>query len=227
MLKLKPKDQQTVSVAPLLPTKMKDLDKPPTRLIIKSRDEYPLSGFASTLETISAVNINLHRIDRRLLQLENLQSLNLSENSIKALPEEMKNLSLVELFLSGNHLEELPLGLCFGNLAKSLKTLDLSRNSLTHLPQTLVQLESLIQLKLDCNQLQVFPRNFGKLNTLRFLSASSNKLAVLPFSFSKLKLESLDMFNNPFQASGLVRRCKNLSMPGLMELSARVVKKYR
>lgn len=206
---------------------MKDLEKPPTRLVIKLRGEYPTNSFPPTLETVLAVNINLHRVDRRLLELDNLKVLDLSENSVKALPEEMKNLSLVELFLSGNQLEEIPLSMCYGNLANCLKTLDLSRNKLSRLPQTFCQFESLVQLKLDCNQLQVLPRGFGKLGALRFFSASSNKLAVLPLSFSKLRLDSLDLFGNPFQASGLVRRCKSLSMPGLMELSARAVKKYR
>ena len=227
LLKLSPKDQQTVSIAPLLPPKMKDLDKPPTKLVIKSRGDYPIQGFPSTLETIQANEIGLHRIDRRILELMSLRCLDLSGNDIKTLPEEMKVLALAELKIAGNSLSEFPIGLCYGNLAENLKTLDVSRNKLDFLPHTFSQFKSLIQLKLDCNKLQLLPRTFGKLSSLRYLSASSNQLAVLPHSFSKLQLESLDLFGNPFQASGLVRRCKNLGHPGLMELAARAVKQYR
>jgi LRR-repeat protein 1 len=224
---LNPKDQKDVSVAPLLPPKMRDLDKPPTRLIIKSRSDYPIGPFPSSLSFIMAANIKLNRIDKRILQLENLQHLNLSDNVIKTIPEEIHNLSLVELHLAGNQLVDIPVGACYGRLTTSLKLLDLSRNKLTHLPHSFTEFKSLIQLKLDCNQLQVLPRSFGKLNTLRYFSASSNNLCVLPFSFSNLRLESLDLFNNPFRANGLLRRHTNLSDPGLLELSARAVRKYK
>lgn len=207
---------------------MKDLDKPPTRLIIKSRGDYPSNGFPSSLEIIIAAGINLQRIDKRLFQLSNLRHLDLSGNTIKSLPEELKNVPLVELYLSGNHISDIPIGLCYGVLANSLKILDVSRNTLSRLPSSFIHFKSLIQLKLDCNQLHVLPRGFGKLQVnLRFFSASSNQLVVLPHSFSHLRLESLDLFGNPFQAIGLVRRCNNLSLPTLNELAAREVKKHR
>ena len=208
---------------------MRDLDKPVTRLSIKSRGEYPIeAGFPSSLERLIAPNIVLSRFDRRIFNLSSLQHLDLSGNVIKVIPEELKDLSLIELLLSGNQIKELPAAIGYGAIADSLKVLDLSRNSLTHLPQSFHLFKSLVQLKLDCNGLQVLPRGFGRLQgSLRFLSISSNKLVLLPFSFSRLRLESLDLYGNPFKASGLVRRCKNLNMPGLMELSARVIKKQK
>ena len=228
-MKLNPKQHRTVSVAPLLPPKTRDLDKPVTRLSVKSRGEYPVAtGFPSSLERLTASNIMLTRFDRRLFDLASLRHLDLSNNSIKTIPEEMKDLSLTELLLSGNQIKGLPLSLCYGPIAESLKVLDLSRNCIAYLPQAFYRFKSLIQLKLDCNELQVLPRGFGKLQgSLRFLSISSNKLALLPFSFSKLRLEALDLYGNPFKASGLVRRCSNLSMPGLMELCGRVIKRER
>lgn len=227
LLKMSPHEQGNVSLAPLLPPKMKDLDKVPTKLVIKSRSDYPSRGFPSTIETIEACAIGLIRIDRRILSLAHLNYLDLSNNLIKAIPEELHNTSLTELRLAGNKLTELPIGLCVGNLAESLKILDLSRNELPFLPCTFPNLKNIIQLRLDCNKLVVLPRWFGKMKSLKYVSISSNRLAVLPYSFCMLSLESLDLFGNSFKASGLVRRCSNLSLPSLEELCARAVKKYR
>lgn len=146
---------------------------------------------------------------------------------IRTLPEAMKDVCLTELRLSGNKLEEFPDTLCTGTLGDHLKLLDLSRNQLKNLPHKFPQLRGLVQLKLDCNQLQVLPRTFGKMSALKFFSASNNKLLVLPPSFPRLSLDSLDLFANPFHASGLVRRCSDLSLPSLMELAGRTVKKHR
>lgn len=163
----------------------------------------------------------------RLLQLKHLSHLDLSNNMIKMLPEAMKDAHLTELRVSGNKLEEFPDTLCTGTLGGSLKLLDLSRNQLKILPHKFPQLRGLVQLKLDCNELQVLPRTFGKMSSLKFFSASNNKLLVLPPSFPRLSLESLDLFGNPFHASGLVRRCSELSLPPLMELAGRTIKKHR
>ena len=229
MLNLTPNQQKDVSVAPLLPPKMRDLDKPPVKLVVKSRGQYPVEGFSSSLENVQAIGIGLNKIDSRLLFLSSLHHLDLSGNLIKTIPEGVKDLCLVELKLSGNKIANFPEILCYssGNLANNLRTLDLSRNQLSFLPNSFVQLRLLVQLKLDCNELQVLPRNFGRLANLRFLSVSSNKLAVVPHSFVRLSLESLDLFGNPFQASGLVRRCAHLSLPPLQELAARAIRKHK
>ena len=166
-------------------------------------------------------------MDTRLIHLKKLTCLDLSNNSIKVLPQDMGNMHLVELRLAGNKLAEFPEPLCSGELAKSLKLLDLSRNLLKFLPHRFPSLGELVQLKLDCNQLQLLPRTFGKMASLKFLSVSHNQLIVLPPSFPRLSLESLDMFGNAFRGSGLVRRCSELSLPSLMELAGRTVKKHR
>lgn len=197
-------------------------------MVIKSRGDYPiLKGFPDSLENFQAVGINLNRIDSRLLQLSNLQFLDLSNNSIKVIPDAVRDAHLVELKLAGNKLCEFPDLLCEGELCRTLKLLDLARNSLIRLPHKLCNFKSLVQLRLDCNQLQVLPRTFGKMTSLKFLSASNNKLVVLPPSFTKLALESLDLFDNPFTASGLVKRCSNLSLPSLQELAGRYIKRNR
>ena len=169
----------------------------------------------------------MNRIDKRIFALSHLQSLNLSDNCIKVIPEEINTLGLIELKLAGNRITEFPVGLCFNVLTNTLRTLDLSRNCISRIPFQFQHYKNLVTLRIECNELQLLPRSFGKLGNLRFLFASSNKLLVLPHSFSSLRLESLDLFNNPFKASGLVKRCSNLSLPTLVEIAGRMVKKHR
>ena len=206
---------------------MKHIEKEKTKLVVKSRGEYPIKGFPESLETVQAVGISLNRIDLRILQLKKIQSVDLSNNSIKALPECIKDVGLVELKLSGNKISDFPEVICSGKMAESLRLLELARNKLTFLPNKFHCFKSLIQLRLDCNELQVLPRTFGKLTSLKFFSASNNKLVVLPPSFPKLVLDSVDLFGNPFSASGLVRTCKSLGLPSLKELAGRFIKKNR
>lgn len=216
-----------MELAPLQPTKMQHMETPRSKLVVKSRGDYPIKGFPSTLERFEAVAISLNRIDNRLLELKMLQVLDLSNNSIKVLPDGLKDTCLVELKLAGNKLTEFPDTICSGSVSERLKLLDLARNSLIQLPHKFSNLKSLVQLKLDCNELQILPRTFGKMTSLKFFSASNNKLVVLPPSFPSLGLESLDLFGNPFTASGLVRKCADLSLPTLQELAGRAIKKYK
>ncbi len=206
---------------------MQHMEKPKTKLVVKSRGDYPIKGFPDSLEIVQAVGIALNRIDTRILKLKNIQNVDLSNNCIKTLPECIKEVRLVELKLSGNKIAEFPETICLGELTKSLKVLDLARNELTFLPHQFPCFKSLVQLRLDCNQLQVLPRTFGKMLSLKYFSASNNKLVVLPPSFPKLSLDSLDLFSNPFSASGLIRTCKTLSLPSLKEIAGRFIKKHR
>lgn len=215
------------SVGPLLPTKMQHVEKPKAKLVVKSRGDYPIKGFPESLEIVQAVGIALNRIDTRILKLKNIQTVDLSKNCIKSIPDCINEVRLVELKLSGNKIAEFPETICMGELVKSLKVLDLARNELTYLPHQFPSFKALVQLRLDCNQLQVLPRTFGKMASLKYFSASNNKLVVLPPSFPKLSLDSLDLFSNPFSASGLVRSCKTLSLPSLKEIAGRFIKKHK
>lgn len=224
VLRLSPREQCDSSLFPVQPFKKEHIEKPKAKLVVKSRGDYPIRGFPDSLESVQAVGISLNRIDWRILQLKNIRNLDLSNNSIKSLPECIKDVNLVELKLSGNKISEFPEVICFGEITKSLRLLDLARNQLAYLPNKFPSFKSLVQLRLDCNELQILPRTFGKMTSLKYFSASNNKLVALPPSFPKLTLDSLDLFGNPFSASGLVRTCKNLSLPSLKELAGRVVK---
>lgn len=211
----------------MLPTKINTIESIPIKLVVTLQKNYPVNGFPPTLQRFEAVGISLNRIDKRLASLENLAYLDLSNNHISVIPESLQHVSLVELKLAGNRIEEYPLALCLGNISVSLQSLDLSRNLLTCLPANFVQLQKLVRLKLDCNKLATLPRSFGKLSNLKYFSASSNKITILPYTFKRLQLESIDMFGNPFSGPGLLRRCDNLSLPCLQELAARVIRRDR
>ena len=199
----------------------------PTKLVVTVQKNYPVNGFPPTLQRFEAVGISLNRIDKRLAELENLTYLDLSNNHISTISDSLQGISLVELKLAGNKIEEYPPALCLGNISTSLQSLDLSRNSLTSLPSSFVQLQKLVRLKLDCNKLVTLPRCFGKLAYLKYFSASYNQITILPHTFRRLQLESIDMFGNPFSGPGLLRRCDSLSLPCLQELAARVIRRDR
>ena len=227
LLQLSPAKQREETLVPLLPLKVNTADPVPTKLVVTSQAKYPVKGFPMTLERFEAVGINLNRIDKRLCNLQNLAYLDLSNNHISEVPESLQNVSLVELKLSGNKIEEYPLALCLGIISSSLRSLDLSRNLITNLPGNFVQLKGLVRLKLDCNQLTTLPKCFGKLTNLKYLSASSNQITVLPHTFKRLQLESIDLFGNPFSGPGLLRRCADLSLPCLQELAGRTIRRER
>lgn len=227
MLRLSPHEQSSASVGHVLPAKLQHIEKQKTKLVVKSRRDYPVQGFPESLETVEVVGLALIRMDRRILQLKNIQKIDLSNNCIKDIPECIKDVRLVELKLSGNKVSQFPETICSGEFAESLKVLDLARNELAYLPHKFPGFKALVRLKLDCNKLQMFPRTLGKMASLKYLSASNNQLVVLPPSFPNLSLESLDLFSNPFSASGLLRTCKTLSLPSLQEIAGRYIKKNR
>ena len=227
MLKVQPQRADGGTVPHLRAPKLKDIEQPKSKLVIKNRANYPMKGFPSSLQHLTAAGISLNRVDLRILDLKLLQTLDLSNNCIKAVPSGVGELHLVELRLAGNSIAALPSELCTGELAGSLKLLDLSRNSLTTLPQSLSQLKHLVTLKLDCNWLRTLPNAFGRLVSLKYLSVSANQVTVLPHTFPRLSLQSIDLFGNPFASPKLLRSCASLSLPSLLELSARAVKHCR
>jgi LRR-repeat protein 1 len=227
VLRLQPREQSSAPVGHVLPPKLQQIEKPKTKLVVKSQKDYPMRGIPATLEIFQAAGVGLNRIDTRVLQLKNIRSIDLSNNRISKIPDCIKDVKLAELRLSGNRILEFPDVICSGELAQTLKVLDLARNELAFLPHKFPSLKSLVQLRLDCNKLQMLPRTFGKMCSLKFFSASNNQLVVLPPSFLNLNLESVDLFANPFSAVGLVRTCKTLSLPSLQELAGRCIKKSR
>ena len=83
---------------------------------------------------------------------------------------------------------------------ENLKTLDLSYNSIQHLPDSITNLLLLKELYVHHNSLRYIPEEIGQLRHLTKLHINDNKLEVLPSSITScIKLRELMMQNNCLQ----------------------------
>ncbi|TQD86965.1 hypothetical protein C1H46_027479 [Malus baccata] len=133
----------------------------------------PLSCVLSSscdLRTLATFDSKFTIVDSTLMsQLKHLRTLNLSDNSIKKLPEEIGELVHLRFIdLSRNPLKKLPNGVC--NLY-NLQTLRLfGCRKLEGLPQSMGKLTNLKHLYLwGCDQLKYLPKGIGRLTNLRRL----------------------------------------------------------
>ena len=220
-------DKLTLST--LAPACSNITEKLKTKLTVTSKKDYPItSNFPSSLEYLMVTGCNLKRFDSRMLQLRNLTVLNLSENSIRKLPDDFGRVTrLAELHLAGNQIEEIQKAVCESTLIDSLHTLDISRNKLKILKPWFCNLKLLRNLRIDCNELSYLPYQLGTLANLRNLSVARNKLRTLPATFTQLHLDTLDLFENPFLDDGPNSVIDRLNFPTLLELCARAVHTYK
>jgi internalin A len=106
-----------------------------------------------------------------------------------------------ELDLSRLSLTELPEAIGQLNALKQLQRLNLSFNQLTKLPESIGQLTQLQQLDLSDNKLAVIPDSIGQCTELQVVRLSSNRLTTLPESIGKLtKLQILNVLLNRLAA---------------------------
>ena len=196
------KELEKTQISTLAPASTKSVEKPTERLSINQKKDYPITtGFPSSLVLLEIHSCKLTRLDNRVLNLQNLRSLDLSDNSLRHLPADCGKLTqLRELRLDRNELEEFPASLCQSALRRSLQSLSLNANKLSGcaLPLQFGQLTALINLSVDDNCLTALPPSIGNLTSLRRLSLSKNQLQILPASCLKLRLESLDISSNDF-----------------------------
>ncbi|MBI4854287.1 MAG: SUMF1/EgtB/PvdO family nonheme iron enzyme [Acidobacteria bacterium] len=123
---------------------------------------------------------------------EKFSSLDLSCQSLNTLPEELFQLTEIEvLYLAGNELTTLPKDLF---ALSKLDYLDLYNNVITSLPNEFSEPNPLRYLDLSHNNLTTLPNEFGKLINLTFLDLSYNHLTQLPSEFGNLaSLKSLSI----------------------------------
>ncbi|MCX6823258.1 MAG: leucine-rich repeat domain-containing protein [candidate division SR1 bacterium] len=158
----------------------------------------------SQLETLLINNNMLTALPTKIGDLTNLKNLFAGGNSIAEIPDTINTLDRLEIldfggilsnmmlhtsFVGGNELTSIPMI----SLAK-LKSLDISQNRLTSLPNSIGDLPSLETLIVNNNYLSVLPDDIGNVSTLTNLSLGGNNLSSLPASFIELSaLQRLDL----------------------------------
>ena len=225
---LKNENIEKLNIRPLTVATAKHVAKPKSSLTILKKSDYPITkAFPFSLTNLNVNGVSLNKIDSRILKLKHLQILNLSENNIKCVPENWDEVPcLKELVLSNNHLTEIPLKFSGGSLQRSLFLLDLSFNQLTALSNHMYRLKNLRNLKANDNKIAFVTVHIGKMKNLKFLSLANNELAVLPGSLPQLKLEDLDVGNNPFnyEKTGIIS--DQSGVPSLKDFAAMTLKNH-
>ncbi|MBN3276511.1 LRRC1 protein, partial [Polyodon spathula] len=103
-------------------------------------------------------------------------------------------MQLVELDVSRNDIMDIPESISY---CKALQVADFSGNPLTRLPESFPELRNLTCLSINDISLQALPDNIGNLCNLISLELRENLLTYLPESLAQLhKLEELDLGNN-------------------------------
>ena len=75
----------------------------------------------------------------------------------------------------------------------------MSFNKLTTLPADFAKLQHIKEIDLSKNHLKTLPDNFGSLISLKTLDLLGNEIITLPACFSELKLQWLDLKENPLE----------------------------
>lgn len=158
----------------------------------------------TALTELGMVNNKLKKLPSDTSRLKSLHTLNLRANEIEALPSEWfdgvhRAPPLVELFLQGNKINELPVS--FFTALPDLANLDVSRNNLRFLPASIVDAHNLDALYVAQNSLQRIPPGIGLLDNLAVLDVSCNCLQRLPDLTGCTSLQSLSCSYNPLRAA--------------------------
>lgn len=223
-------DLDRVTLSSLAPASTKQVEKPRTELTVTSRKEYPVtSRFPASLEVLTVHSCGMKRLDPRILHLSRIHTLDLSLNALTSLPDDLGRLSCVStLILTDNQLSEIPSALWKSQLCETIAVLDVRNNHIATIPLQICELHKLACLRLDNNGFDSLPPTIGKLTNLKELAVAQNKIKVLPAGFAQLRLENLDVSDNPFDLSveGVTGE-ERLVFPTLMECVARAIRKYR
>ena len=129
-----------------------------------------------TLKILDLSHTNLNTVPAKISTLTNLESLNLSNNTISQNFSNLSNLiNLRELNLSGNQLTKIPSELAS---LSALVSLDLGNNLFSSNYATVLgNLKNLEWLSLANNQITAFPAELSQLKKLVHLNFSGNKIA--------------------------------------------------
>ena len=141
-------------------------------------------------------NLGLNEIPSIIKQLAtSLRSLNLAQNNFEKFPiDQLLVLEQLEkIDISDNSLKDLPSDI---RLFKNLKSLILKNNSLSSLPNELEELIRLNEINIDKNEFFQFPLEVVNLESLVGLSIRDNKLTAISSNIKGVRIKTLDLANN-------------------------------
>ena len=221
----------------------KQLKKPPTSLTIRTKNEYasnfravlsqnmtiktaigkPTTSLGANLVKLVINNCELKRVDPGIFTLDQLTSLDLSNNKLTAI-DEFRLAKLEELNLCKNEINSIGASICLPKLIN----LDLSNNKLVVIDKRFCDnFKSISKLNVSFNALRYISFDFGyNLFNLRQFYANDNQLLSVPYSFSHLRLQLVEMHNNPFDYKTVgvdINVPSAKKFPTLVELCARNV----
>ncbi|KAL3314790.1 soc-2 suppressor of clear [Cichlidogyrus casuarinus] len=137
------------------------------------------------IRSIDLRHNKLSAIPPVVYSLRNLTHLLLTFNRIRMVEEQIAQLQALQtLTLRENKVKQLPKSPGLGALT-SLRSLDLSHNSLDELPEEIGQCQNLTSLYLQHNQLNQLPERIGELTQLEHLGIRYNRFTGLPASLSR------------------------------------------
>jgi Leucine-rich repeat (LRR) protein len=146
------------------------------------------------LKKLEIQGSNLKYVSNKINNLKNLESMKLYHNRIERLPNNFYGLKkLKRVNLDYNYIFKLP------KFSKNnpISYLNLRRNKLTFLDNSITELKSLDSLFLQNNYLKSLPKNINKLHNLKLLDLGNNYLTHLPnYFFNQKKLKELNLSNN-------------------------------
>ena len=147
----------------------------------------------NNIDGLELSDISLKAIPPEITKFFQLQGLLLDNNELKRLPEILGNLSNLEV-ISAKHNKIRSLPESLGNLAQ-LTHLSFFDNKIRILPEIIGNLSKLQEFYIDKNELKSLPETIGNLSQLKELSVDKNELRSLPESIgnlSNLKILSLN-----------------------------------
>eukprot|EP00438_Fugacium_kawagutii_P008200 Skav229043 [mRNA] locus=scaffold2828:38139:43017:+ [translate_table: standard] len=163
------------------------------RWVIPAPKRRAFSG-ARRVTELWLFSLNLTWLPESVGRLRALQSLRLSHNRLKALPESLKQTDLRDLYVNNNQLTQVPSAI---SSLQNLVRLDLSYNQLAALPPWLGNLGKLNRLYLQVNRIVSLPESIQQLLSLSVLMLNDNRLSQLPESIGQMRsLQTLEIKGN-------------------------------
>jgi Leucine-rich repeat (LRR) protein len=181
-------------------------------------------GFVKALKFLSLAGNKLMNLPGSIGMLKDLEHLNLARNQIIALPDSLSRCTkITDLYLFDNKIASLPTPTKVKELWPNLRLVNLSKNSMVHLPPAVgswkkvsrldlsanllvdlpdefCDMSSIDSLNLADNQLTRLPEQFGKLRSLTIIHLERNNLKKLPDSiYDLLTVRELNLFGNPME----------------------------